>query len=297
MNVSIPIAVCVIALLTPQFMCWNICKKEFFKAFKKPLPLIVIMLSNWFISPLTGILSASIFLTANLSFKLGVSLLFLGPSISMVIYWNKLAGGSQNLVMTATLLNLILIIAVYPLAAYILIGLIAVWVPLEIVFLTIIVFFLTPLLIGLLLRMRFRINVVSGDTQLPVNRVPDKISVTAFFTLILVLYVIQSENILLHMLDFIILSIPIIFGYMLVYVIVSVLCFITRLSQAESATAIIVGSGNQYELAIAASAIIFGVQSSVAFAVSIGPLLEAPLMLLVIAIIYRLSGLRSSKKL
>ncbi|MEM2109223.1 MAG: hypothetical protein QW327_01895 [Candidatus Odinarchaeota archaeon] len=90
---------------------------------------------------------------------------------------------------------------------------------------------------------------------------------------------------------------PIIFGYMLVYAMVSALCFIARISQAESATAIIVGSGNQYEIAIAASTIIFGVQSGVTLAVSIGPVLEAPLMLLLISIIFRLSSLRSSKKL
>ncbi|WEU40711.1 MAG: bile acid:sodium symporter [Candidatus Odinarchaeum yellowstonii] len=296
MNISIPIAVLIILLLTPQFICWENYRAEFTSVFRKRLPLILIVCANWIISPLMGFLSANIFFPENVFYRIGVSLLFLGPSISMVLYWNKIAAGCKSLVISATLINTFLIITLYPLLAYFLISRAGAFIPLENMFFTILLFFLTPLVLGLILQYIFK----SRAHNCLSNRVysaTDKISLISFFMFLVVLYIIQSRLIISKPLEFVILSIPVLFGYLLVFFIILVLSFLGRLSYEEAASACIIGTGNQYELAIAASIIIFGVGSSVFFVVSIGPLLEAPVMIIIIRLLktYKMHFLRDRK--
>ncbi len=296
MNISIPMAVPIVVLLTPQFMCWETCRAEFTSVFKKPLPIILTISSNWIISPLIGLLSANIFIPDNIFYRIGVSILFLGPSVSMVLYWNKIAYGSKYIVIGVTLLNTILILTVYPFIVFLLVEGIGAPVLLESVFFTLLIFFLTPFILGLILRYIFKNREVNRLSS-RIHKAADKISLLAFFTFLIVLYIIQSRNIFSNFSDFIILAVPVLFGYLLVFAINLAVSFIARLGYEEMASVVIIGSGNQYELAVAASTIMFGVQSAVTFTVSIAPLLEAPIMILIIGIllkIYRLHGLDSS---
>lgn len=265
---------------------------ELKESLRRPLPIIVVLLSNWVLSPAVGLLSGILFLSNTQYFMTGVILLFIGSSISMVIYWNKLAGGYLSLAKATVLLNFILILIIYPLFVYFLLGVERIPVSIEIIFFGVFIFFITPFLIGLIAKKYFVTKKGLEHYNSALKFKLSKISICGFSLMLIILYTVQGNIMIHHWTNFLLITLPIIFGYIMLYCFNILLSRLLKFNFAETVSTVIIGSGNQYELAIATASVAFGLLSDVTFATSIGPLLEVPLMLIVVNLALRFKNKR-----
>lgn len=282
---SIPIAICLFFMMYPTLI--NIEISELKNVAKHPKPLLITVIANWVITPFIGYWLAHIFLGFNEQYMVGKLLLSASPCTAMVLFWNKFAKGDINQGLINTSLNSIMILFLYSPLASLLIGLSGIQVP----FLTLLfgtIFFLAiPLTLGILTK-KYIYN-RKGKEYYTDKFKPflDKIAIIALLITLIVLFSLQGENIIRRPFDVLIITVPLVIEYIIIF---SMLFFITwfiRFSYEQAVTATIIGSSSHFEIAIATAIALYGVGSQAAFATVIGPLWEVPMMVAFITLAWK----------
>jgi ACR3 family arsenite transporter len=223
------------------------------------------------------------------SYIAGLIILAAAPCTAMVFVWSNLTRGEPHFTLSQVALNdSIMIIAFAPIVA-LLLGLSAITVPWDTLFLSVVLYIVLPVIAAQLLRRLLLADGRSARLDGLLHRLQPWSLVALLATLVL-LFGFQGEQILAQPTVIALLAVPILIQ---VYFNSGLAYLLNRISGEEHCVAgpsALIGASNFFELAVAAAISLFGFQSGAALATVVGVLIEVPVMLSVVWIINRSKG-------
>lgn len=292
-GISIPIAILIWLMIYPMMM------KVDFKSVKAvsraPKGLFVTWIANWLIKPFTMYALAYLFFFViframlpeeNLatSYLAGAVLLGAAPCTAMVFVWSTLTRGNPAYTVIQVATNdLIILVAFVPIVKFLL-GVSHVTVPYDMLFLSIVLFVVIPLIGGILTRLSvIRRKGQAYFDQIFVHKF-DGVTTWGLLLTLVIIFSSQAQVILENPLHIVLIAVPLILQTFLIFFLTYGVCYLLRLPFAIAAPAGFIGASNFFELAVAVAIALFGVTSPAALATTVGVLTEVPVMLTLVRI-------------
>jgi ACR3 family arsenite transporter len=259
----------------------------------------VTLFVNWAVKPFSMALLGWIFIRGIFapylpadqidSYIAGLIILAAAPCTAMVFVWSRLSDGDANFTLSQVALNdTIMVFAFAPIVG-LLLGLSAITVPWETLFLSVALYIVIPVLFGQWWRKRLLAR--GGEAAL--QRVLEKlhpVSLTALLATLILMFGFQGEQILAQPLIIVLLAVPILIQ---VYFNSGLAYWLNRrfgVAHCVAAPSALIGASNFFELAVATAISLFGFSSGAALATVVGVLVEVPVMLSVVRIVNRTKG-------
>ena len=249
------------------------------------------LLLNWVIGPALMFALAWVFLPDLPEFRAGLILIGLARCIAMVLIWNALACGDGEAAAVLVVLNSIFQVAAYSLLGYFYLELLPGWLGLEQLSISfeiwdiaksVLIFLGIPLAAGFLTSVIGRRQ--KGDAWYE-NKFLPSIGPFALYSLlftVVVLFAIQGDSITSQPLDIVRILIPLLAYFALMWTTAFAWGRLQNLGYPKTATLAFTAAGNNFELAIAVAIATFGVQSGQALAGVVGPLVEVPVLVMLV---------------
>ena len=258
----------------------------------KPKGLCITLIINWLIKPFTMAALGMLFFkylyagwipeTEAKEYIAGLILLGIAPCTAMVFIWSKLTKGDPNYTLIQVSVNdLIMIFAFAPLAA-VLLGITDILVPWKTLILSVILYVLIPLVIGIITR-KLLIGINKNSLQRFSRKIEPYSILGLLFTVIL-LFGFQAEMILSKPIIILLIAIPLIIQSYGIFILAYGWSYLWKVPHNIAAPASLIGTSNFFELAVAVAITIFGLNSGAALATVVGVLVEVPVMLTLVAI-------------
>lgn len=259
---------------------------------KKPKGLLLTLVINWLIKPFTMAALGVLFFhyvfsdwvspeTAN-EYIAGMILLGVAPCTAMVFVWSQLTKGDPNYTLVQVSVNdIIMIFAFAPIAAFLL-GVTNIIVPWETLLLSVLLYVVFPLCIGVLTRSLLLKNKSENNVSVFVNRIKP-FSVIGLLATIILLFGFQATTIIDKPQSILLIAIPLIIQSYSIFFIAYFAAKYLKLAHNIAAPAALIGTSNFFELAVAVAISLFGLHSGAALATVVGVLVEVPVMLSLVA--------------
>jgi len=258
----------------------------------KPKGLCITLIINWLIKPFTMAALGILFFkylyagwipeTEAKEYIAGLILLGIAPCTAMVFIWSKLTKGDPNYTLIQVSVNdLIMIFAFAPLAA-VLLGITDILVPWKTLILSVILYVLIPLVIGIITR-KLLIGINKNSLQRFSRKIEPYSILGLLFTVIL-LFGFQAEMILSKPIIILLIAIPLIIQSYGIFILAYGWSYLWKVPHNIAAPASLIGTSNFFELAVAVAITIFGLNSGAALATVVGVLVEVPVMLTLVSI-------------
>lgn len=224
------------------------------------------------------------------SYLAGCILLGIAPCTAMVLVWGYLARGNDGHTLVMVAINSLAMLFLYgPLGGFLL-GVGRLPVPWQALLLSIGVYVALPLAAGYISRKL--IIATKGEEWFNTKflHVLTPITIIALLVTLVLLFSFKGEVILSNPLTIVWIAIPLFIQTMLIFGLGYLLSKIFGLPYADAAPTAMIGASNHFEVAIATSAMIFGLSSGAALATVVGVLIEVPLMLWLVRICLNSQG-------
>ena len=242
---------------------------------------------NWLIAPFVMYGLATTFLGGHPDFVTGLVLVGIAPCIAMVLVWNELAAGDQELCAICVGVNSLLQIALFVPYAFLFLTVLrgtAVDVSLGLVAQTVLVFLGLPLVLGYLTR-RVAFETIGEDAYndrvLP--RI-DPLGLIGLLFTVVVMFALKGEYIVANPGQIVLIAVPLLIFFAGMWALAYGASAALGFDYTESISVAFTASSNNFELAIAVAVAVFGVASDVALATVVGPLIEVPVMLALVRV-------------
>ncbi len=289
-SVSIPIAICLFAMIYPIMV--QISFEEIKRAALSPKPIMLTLFANWVVKPFTMALFAWFFLSLVFGrfltpeqvqdYRAGLILLGIAPCTAMVLVWSYLARGNMGHTLVMTAINSLTMVVLYAPLAVLLLGISGIQVPWQTIALSVAIYICTPLITGYFTRRQ--VIGRKGREWFNTRLVPvlGKVSIIALLVTLVVLFTYQG---------YLIIELPAIIGIIAIGILVNILVVfgvtyfaarIMGLKYEDASPAAIIAGSNHFEVAIAVATTLFGVTSGAALATVVGVLTEVPFMLILV---------------
>ncbi len=253
----------------------------------------VTLFVNWAVKPFSMALLGWIFIRhvfapylppAQIdSYIAGLILLAAAPCTAMVFVWSGLTRGEPHFTLTQVALNdVIMIFAFAPIVA-LLLGLSAIIVPWDTLFISVLLYILIPVILAQSWR-RYLLRRDEAALKQTLDRL-HPFSLTALLATLVLLFAFQGQAIIEQPLVIAMLAVPILIQ---VYFNSGLAYWLNRrlgVAHCVAGPSALIGASNFFELAVAAAISLFGFQSGAALATVVGVLIEVPVMLSVVRIV------------
>lgn len=286
---NIPLAIGLILMMYPP-----LAKVDYSKitiVFKKPKLLIISMLITWIVGPFLMFILATTFLKEHTGYMTGLIIIGLAPCIAMVIVWNELAGGNRELCAGLVGINSLIQVFFFSLYAYFYLEIMLPLFGIEGLSLNITIGEIAKT-VGIYLGIPFLAAILSrwwllktkGEKWFQQQFIPaiSPITLYALLFTIVVMFSLKGKTIVDIPFDVITVAIPLVIFFIIMFFLTFLVARLFGATYAENATFSFTASGNNFELAIAVSIGVFGIHSPQAFAGVIGPLVEVPILILLV---------------
>ena len=290
---NFPLAIGLIVMMYPPLTKIDFSKISLL--LKKPKLLTVSFFITWLIGPFLMFLLATFFLKDHPEYMTGLIIIGIAPCIAMVIVWNELAEGNRELTAGLIGINSLLQVFFFGLYAYFyleimlpLFGIKGLEVNITVTQIATTVGIYLGIPFALALISRFVIKKYSGDKWFNQRFLPfiSPITLIALLFTIVVMFSLKGKMIVDLPLDVIRIAIPLIIYFVSMFFL---MFFVSKKIGANYKDAVALSftaSGNNFELAIAVSIGVFGINSGQAFAGVIGPLVEVPTLIILVNVAF-----------
>lgn len=291
-QVSIPIAILIWIMVYPMMM--KVDFKSVKDVTKNPKGLFITWITNWLIKPFTMFAISwlfffvifKFFITPELAtdYLAGAVLLGAAPCTAMVFVWSHLTKGNPSYTVVQVATNNLIILVLFIPIVKLLLGVSNVTVPWDTLILSVLIFVLIPLVLGIITRMLVTKRKGNEYFEEVFVKKFDGITIFGLLAMLILLFMFQGEVIIKNPLHILLIAIPLTIQTLLIFFIAFIVSKKLKLSYDIAAPAALIGASNFFELSVAMAIALFGIGSPVVLATVVGVLTEVPLMLLLVKI-------------
>lgn len=288
---NIPLAIGLIIMMYPPLAKVNYNLLPL--AFKDKKVLSLSLILNWLVGPILMFILAVIFLRDEPDYMVGLILIGLARCIAMVIVWNDLAKGNREYAALLIALNSIFQIVFYSFFVWLFINVLptyfgfaeySVSIEMSEVIKSVLIYLGIPFLAGFLSHKY--LSKIKGENWYTRKFIPfiSPFTLYALLFTIVLMFSLKGEQIVQLPMQVLKVAIPLVIYFVLMFFISFFMNKSMNVAYDKNAAISFTATGNNFELVIAVAIAVFGIHSPQAFVGVIGPLIEVPVLILLVRV-------------